>query len=132
MNAFEIPSNLLYTKTHEWAKFNEDIVIVGITDYAQKSLHEIVYVDLPRIGMKVSAGKPFMNVESIKAVSEIYAPVSGEIIDVNNMLAAHPEILNENPYGDGWLVKIKPANWELESKQLLNNTQYASILKSLP
>jgi glycine cleavage system H protein len=101
------PEDLHYTKQHEWIRVSEDAAVVGITDYAQKELGDIVYVDLPRAGTKVEQGKVMGSVESVKAVSDIYSPLSGEVIEINDVLATAPEKLNESPHGDGWLVKIR-------------------------
>ena len=101
------PEDLHYTKQHEWVRLSGDVGVVGITDYAQKQLGDIVYVDLPRVGTKVEASKVMGSVESVKAVSDIYSPISGEVIEINNVLATAPEKLNESPHGDGWMVKIR-------------------------
>jgi glycine cleavage system H protein len=101
------PQDLHYTKQHEWVRASGDTGTVGITDYAQQELGDIVYVDLPRVGTKVEQGKVMGSVESVKAVSDIYAPVSGEVIAINDALATAPEKLNESPHVDGWLVKIR-------------------------
>jgi glycine cleavage system H protein len=101
------PEDLHYTKQHEWVRLSGDVGAVGITDYAQKELGDIVYVDLPRVGTKVEQAKVMGSVESVKAVSDIYSPLSGEVIEINNLLATAPEKLNESPHGDGWLVKIR-------------------------
>jgi glycine cleavage system H protein len=101
------PEDLQYTKQHEWIRLSGDAGVVGITDYAQKQLGDIVYVDLPRVGTKVEASKVMGSVESVKAVSDIYSPLSGEIMEINDALATAPEKLNESPHGDGWLVKIR-------------------------
>ncbi len=101
------PEDFRYTKEHEWIKVEVDTGVVGITDHAQKELGDIVYVDLPKVGAKVAAGKTMGSVESVKAVSDIYSPASGEVIEVNNELAEKPEILNEDPHGSAWLVKIR-------------------------
>ena len=101
------PEDLHYTKQHEWIRLSEDVGVVGITEYAQEQLGDIVYVDLPRVGTKVEQGKGMGSVESVKAVSDIYSPISGEVIEINNALATAPEKLNESPHGDGWLVKIR-------------------------
>lgn len=109
------PENLRYTKEHEWVLLEGDTGTVGITDHAQKELGDIVYVDLPKVGAKVEAGSSFGSVESVKAVSDIYSPVSGEVLEVNGALADGPEKLNEDPHGSAWLVKIRLANtgeWE--------------------
>jgi glycine cleavage system H protein len=101
------PQDLHYTKQHEWVRLSDDIGTVGITDHAQNELGDIVYVDLPPVGKKVEQGKVMGSVESVKAVSDIYSPVSGEIIEINDALATAPEKLNESPHVDGWLVKIR-------------------------
>src|SRR5947207_97828 len=101
------PSNLHYTKEHEWVRVAEDIAVVGITDHAQKELGDIVYVELAKVGSTVEQGKSLGSVESVKAVSEIYAPVSGEVIEVNDALSTAPEKLNEDPHGAAWLVKVR-------------------------
>jgi glycine cleavage system H protein len=101
------PQDLHYTKQHEWVRLSDHLGVVGITDYAQQELGDIVYVDLPRVGAKVEQGKAMGSVESVKAVSDIYCPVSGEVIEINDALATAPEKLNESPHGDGWLVKIR-------------------------
>jgi glycine cleavage system H protein len=101
------PANFRYTKEHEWVRVEGDVGVVGITDHAQKELGDIVYVDLPKPGARVEQGKTLGSVESVKAVSDIYAPVSGEVTEVNAALSTAPEKLNEDPHGDAWLVKIK-------------------------
>jgi glycine cleavage system H protein len=101
------PEDLRYTKQHEWVRLSDGAGVVGITDYAQKELGDIVYVDLPRVGTALVQGKVMGSVESVKAVSDIYAPVSGEVIEINDALSTAPEKLNESPHGDGWLVKIR-------------------------
>jgi glycine cleavage system H protein len=101
------PEDLHYTKQHEWVRYSEGAGMVGITDYAQKELGDIVYVDLPRVGTTLEKGKTMGSVESVKAVSDIYAPVSGEVVEINDALSTAPEKLNESPHGDGWLVKIR-------------------------
>src|ERR1700683_422352 len=101
------PQDLHYTKQHEWVRLSGDVGMVGITDYAQKELGDIVYVDLPRVGAKLELGKVMGSVESVKAVSDIYSPVSGEVVEINEALGTAPEKLNESPYADGWLVKIR-------------------------
>lgn len=101
------PTNFRYTKEHEWLRVEGDIAVVGITDHAQNELGDIVYVDLPKTGARLEQGKTLGSVESVKAVSDIYAPVSGEVVEVNEALATTPEKLNEDPHGSAWLVKIK-------------------------
>jgi glycine cleavage system H protein len=101
---------LKYTKTHEWVRIGGETVTVGITDYAQSELGDIVYVDLPTVGQNVAMGSPMASIESVKTVSEVYAPISGEVMDTNKNLAAKSETVNNDPYDDGWLVKIKMLN----------------------
>ncbi|BCW93799.1 glycine cleavage system protein H [Thermoanaerobaculum aquaticum] len=101
------PENLLYSKTHEWVRVDGDIATVGITDYAQEQLGDVVMVDFPAVGKAVQAGQEMGTVESVKAVSEVFSPVSGEVVEVNGELEAHPELVNQDPFGSGWLVKIK-------------------------
>ena len=104
------PDDLKYTKEHEWLALNGSVGTVGISHYAQSELGDIVYVELPAAGSQVVAGEEFGTVESVKAVSEIFAPVSGEVLEVNASLASTPETINKDPYGDGWLLKIKLAD----------------------
>jgi glycine cleavage system H protein len=101
------PEDLHYTKQHEWVRLSDGTGVVGITDYAQQELGDIVYVDLPKVGATLEQGKVMGSVESVKAVSDIYAPVSGEVIAINEVLSTAPEKLNESPHGDGWMVKIR-------------------------
>lgn len=103
----EIPSDLLYTKEHEWARLEDGVVTVGITTHAQEQLGDIVYVELPEKGASFAAGEEFGTVESVKAVSELYLPVDGEVTEINEKLEDSPEVINEDPYGDGWLVRIR-------------------------
>jgi glycine cleavage system H protein len=117
------PANFHYTKEHEWVRVEGDIGVVGITDHAQQELGDIVYVDLPKVGTTVEQGKTLASVESVKAVSDVYAPVSGEVVEVNSLLATSPEKLNEDPHGDAWLVKIK-LSAPGEIKQLLSAEDY--------
>src|SRR6202051_4904716 len=104
------PSDYRYTKEHEWIKVSGDTGTIGITDYAQHELGDVVFVELPAAGAKVTAGQVFGTIESVKAVSEIYAPVSGEVTDANAALSAAPETVNSDPHGAAWLIKIKLAN----------------------
>ena len=104
------PNDYRYTKDHEWIKVSGDTGTIGITDYAQHELGDVVFVEMPAVGSKVSAGKVFGTVESVKAVSEIFAPVSGEITETNATLTSAPEALNSDPHGDAWLIKVKLAN----------------------
>jgi len=127
----KIKEGLYYTKDHEWAQIMEDgTVLVGISDYAQKELGDLAYVELPEVGKEVSKGDVLCEVESVKAVSEVYAPVSGEVIGVNEELEDTPEKINEDPY-DAWIAKIKPSNLEEELKDLMTAEKYAEYLESL-
>lgn len=101
------PENYSYTKEHEWVSVTGDTGTIGITDHAQKELGDIVYVDLPKVGLALTAHATFGSVESVKAVSDIYSPISGEVLEVNTLLATKPEKLNEDPHGEAWLVKVK-------------------------
>jgi len=121
------PDNFRYTKEHEWVLVEAYNGIVGITDHAQHELGDIVYVDLPKIGAKTEKGAAFGSVESVKAVSEIFAPVSGEVVAINEELANAPEKLNEDPHGAGWLVKIKLAD-PGETKDLMTAAEYESYI----
>jgi glycine cleavage system H protein len=103
----EAPPGLKYSKEHEWVAAEETVATVGITDHAQEQLGEIVYIELPAIGEKVSKDDPFGVIESVKAVSDIYAPVSGTVVEVNEDLAESPEVVNEDPYSDGWLIRVR-------------------------
>ena len=128
---YKTPDGLYYTKEHEWLKIEDGRCRMGVTDYAQKALHEVVFVDLPKRGMKVSRMEPLGTVESVKAVSDYFAPISGEIIEVNDTLSSKPDLVNKNPYEDGWIAIIKPANLDAEVKELMDSTKYASFLKSV-
>src|SRR6204780_1275360 len=121
------PEDLHYTKQHEWGRLYGDVGVVGITDYAQKELGDIVYVDLPRVGTKVEQAKVMGSVESVKAVSDIYSPLSGEVIEINGLLATAPEKLNESPHGDGWMVKIR-LSVPAEVKGLLSVADYTKYV----
>ncbi len=121
------PDDRRYTKEHEWVRVEGDIGTVGITDHAQHELGDIVYVDLPKIGARLDQGKSLGSVESVKAVSEIYSPVSGEVTDVNGVLAQSPEKLNEDPHAAAWLVKIRLSAAD-EIKNLMTAADYQSYV----
>ncbi len=121
------PENFRYTKEHEWILVEGDTGTVGITDHAQKELGDIVYVDLPKPGAAVEAGKALGSVESVKAVSDIYSPVSGEVVAVNELLAAAPEKLNADPHGEAWLVRIRLSN-PAELDGLMSAADYQAYL----
>jgi len=122
-----LPEDLKYTKEHEWIRVEGGIVVVGITDYAQENLGEVVYVELPEEGSKVSRSEAFGVVESTKAVSDLYAPVSGDVAEINDTLLDSPEIINEDPYEDGWMIRIKLSD-PSELDELLDAKAYASFL----
>lgn len=121
------PDNYRYTKEHEWVRVEGDTGTVGITFHAQKELGDIVYVDLPKVGSQLEKGVSLGSVESVKAVSEIFAPVSGEVIAINELLATEPEKLNEDPHEAAWLVKIRLSNAE-EAKSLMTAAEYQSYV----
>jgi glycine cleavage system H protein len=121
------PDGFRYTKEHEWVLVEGDTGTVGITDHAQKELGDIVYVDLPKVGSTAEQGKTVGSVESVKAVSDLFSPVSGEVIAVNDLLATKPEKLNEDPHGEAWLFKIKLSAPD-EVKQLLSAADYQSYI----
>ncbi|ALM75708.1 glycine cleavage system protein GcvH [Thermococcus barophilus] len=128
---YKVKEGLYYTKEHEWAQILDDgTVLVGISDYAQKELGDVAYVELPEVGKEVSQGDVLCEIESVKAVSEVYAPVSGEVVEVNGELEDSPEKINEDPY-EAWIAKIKPSNLEEDLKNLMTAEQYAEYLKSL-
>jgi glycine cleavage system H protein len=121
------PENYRYTKEHEWVLAEADNGTVGITHHAQSELGDIVYVDLPKIGTRVEQGKSLGSVESVKAVSDIYSPVTGEVTGINELLAANPEKLNEDPHGAAWLVKVRLINPD-EIKQLMTAADYQNYI----
>ena len=122
------PEDLKYTKEHEWVAVNCNVGTVGITHYAQSELGDIVYVELPAARSPVVAGEEFGTVESVKAVSEIFAPVSGEVLEVNAALAKNPETINKDPYGDGWLIKLKLADPK-ELPSLMSAADYRKYIE---
>jgi glycine cleavage system H protein len=129
--SYIVPEDLYYSKEHEWLRIEGDHVVVGITDYAQKSLHEVVFVELPKVGKRVGQMEVIGTAESVKAVSEIYSPASGEIIGVNGKLAKSPEMVNKDPYGEGWIAKLRPANIEEDLKRLMTAGEYRKYLEKI-
>ena len=117
------PDHLLYTKDHEWANFKDNEVVIGITDYAQSQLGEVIYIELPEVGVELTLGDAFGEVEAVKAVSELYAPISGIITAVNEELENSPNIVNSDPFGDGWLIKVVPSIPE-EKDELMDSLSY--------
>jgi len=123
------PNDLLFTKEHEWLRIAGDTGVVGISEHAQKELGELVYIELPQPGTKFNAGESFGSVESVKAVSELFMPVSGEVLEVNEELNAAPEKINQEPYGSGWMLRIRLANRD-EAKSLMSAQEYDAFAKS--
>lgn len=126
----KIPADLLYTKEHEWIRQEDGIVRVGITDYAQEELHEIVMVELPAVGTAVKANEVFGTVDSVKATSELFSPVSGEVVEMNEKLEEAPELVNNDPYGEGWMITIKPSDSD-EIKSLMKPDAYKTFTEGL-
>lgn len=122
------PEDLAYTKDHEWVRVKGEEAAVGITDHAQQQLGDVVYVELPKVGDKFETSEPFGSVESVKAVSEIYMPMSGNVVEVNDALNDSPELVNEDPYGDGWMIRIKIANAS-QVDALLTSIEYEDYIK---
>ncbi len=124
----KLDSQARYAESHEWARQEEDdSIVVGISDYAQESLSDIVYIELPEIGDELERGDEFGVVESVKAASEVYAPISGEVISINELLDGEPEIVNEDPYGKGWFIRINPKA-PSEFDELMNDDEYEALV----
>lgn len=121
------PEDLLYTKDHEWIRIDENVAVIGITDHAQHELGDVVYIEMPKVGDRFGAGQVFGTVESVKAVSELFLPVSGEILAINEELGNAPETLNSDPYGEGWLVKLRLRD-PSETADLLSNQAYEAYI----
>lgn len=124
----EIPKDLKYAKSHEWARVEGDKVRIGITDFAQGELSDIVFVELPKPGTEVVAGKEMGVIESVKSASDLYAPVSGTVLEINDKLSKNPELVNKSPYGDGWMVVVKPKSAD-ELKNLMDHGAYDKHVK---
>lgn len=123
----EIPEELYYTKDHEWARVESNIVTVGITDYAQGELGDVIYVELPALNSRTAAGEPFGTIEAVKTVADLFAPVSGEVKAVNTALEESPEKVNNDPYGEGWIIKIEMED-RAELKNLLSASDYEKLI----
>jgi glycine cleavage system H protein len=128
---YEVPEGFYYTREHEWMKVENEKCRIGITDYAQKTLHEVVYVDLPSIRKALTQNASIGTVESVKAVSEIYSPISGEVVDRNEKLINSPELVNQEPYGAGWIVVVKPSRLNDELRLLMSHSDYVKFLDEL-
>ncbi|WP_099159983.1 glycine cleavage system protein GcvH [Virgibacillus ndiopensis] len=123
-----LPKDLLYSEEHEWVKKEGDKVRIGITDFAQSELGDIVFVELPEVGDEIESDEPFGSVESVKTVSELYAPISGKVVEVNEELEDSPEFVNESPYENAWMIVVEPSN-ESEFDELLSAEKYEEVIK---
>lgn len=130
-SSYQVPDGLFYTKEHEWARVADGAARVGITDYAAKTLNDIVYLTLPAAGKAIKQFGSFGTVESIKAVSELYSPLSGTVASTNQELTSHPELINKSPYEAGWIIELRHSKLEEEKKTLLSPKQYEEFLRSL-
>ncbi len=128
---YEVREGLYYSKDHEWIKIEDSFCRVGISDYAQRALHEVVFVELPDIGRGVSKSDSLGTLESVKAVAEVYSLISGEVTEVNKTLRETPELINNSPYDDGWMVVIKPLKLDEELKDLMDAAAYCKYIKEL-
>ncbi len=124
----QTPDDLLYSKEHEWILNKNDVATLGITDHAQKELGDVVFVDLPEVGTTLSAAESFGSVESVKAVSEIYVPVSGEVVETNESLLDAPQKINDDPYGEGWIIRIRLEN-PTELEALMSSQEYSKYVE---
>ena len=122
------PSEFRYTREHEWVRVDDDVCVIGITDFAQRELGEVVFVELPEVGHFFDTGAELGTIESVKAVAEVYTPLAGEIIEVNEMLLEDPQLLNEDPHGDGWLVKLKFSS-SSDFEELMDAEAYEAYAK---
>ena len=122
-----VPTDLKYTKDHEWVRIEGDTATFGVTDHAQEALGDIVFVELPEVGRSVDAGEAYGVVESVKAVSDVYAPVAGEVIEINEALEGEPDLVNSDPYGTGWIIKMKISD-NNDSAELMNPEEYTAFL----
>ncbi len=121
-----VPENLQYTRSHEWVRVEDDVATIGITDHAQEELGDVVFVELPEAGATFEAGDSFGAVESVKAVSDLYSPVSGEVVEVNSALEDAPEKINDDPYGEGWILKLRAS----DTGGLLSASDYEKVIEA--
>jgi glycine cleavage system H protein len=128
---YQVPAEFLYTKEHEWVRVEDDKCRIGVTDYAQDSLHEIVYVDLPKVGIRVSQMQSLGTVESVKAVADVYSPIAGVILEINNELSDAPELVNKHPYDKGWITVIKPDDLKKDIGSLMRPEVYRDFVKKI-
>ena len=124
----DIPEDLQYTEEHEWVLVEDDIAIIGISDYAQGELGDVVFVELPQIGDLIQQMEPFGTIEAVKTVADLFAPISGEVVEINTLLEDGPHLINEDPYGEGWLIKIKISD-QIELENLLSSEDYTSLIQ---
>tara|TARA_Y100000814_G_C12184671_1_gene352606 strand:- start:70 stop:447 length:378 start_codon:yes stop_codon:yes gene_type:complete len=122
-----LPNHLLYTKEHEWIEFKDDLAIVGITDYAQSQLGDVIFVEFPEIGANLDIGSSFGEIEAVKTVSDLFAPISGNVISINDEIEDTPDLVNTDPYGEGWLIKIYPTKNEQKEK-LMDADEYKKFI----
>jgi len=125
-NPMEIPKGFRYTKEHEWVLVGDDLATVGITDYAQSELGDVVFVELPEIGDEVEAAENFGTIEAVKTVSELFSPLTGTVVEVNELLADSPDLVNTDPYGKGWMIKVKYT--EIPEEDLLSAAEYREMI----
>ena len=128
---FQIPAEFYYTKEHEWVHIENTNCRIGVTDYAQNSLHEIVYVDLPKVGAKVVQMQSLGTVESVKAVADVYSPISGVVLEINSELSDAPELVNKSPYEKGWITIIRPDDLKKELSTLMRPEDYRDFVKKI-
>ena len=122
-----LPNHLLYTKEHEWIEFKDDLAIVGITDYAQSQLGDVIFVEFPQIGANLDIGSSFGEIEAVKTVSDLFAPISGNVISINDEIEDTPDLVNTDPYGEGWLIKISPTKNE-QKEELMDADEYKKFI----
>ncbi|MGC9196344.1 MAG: glycine cleavage system protein GcvH [Syntrophobacteraceae bacterium] len=130
LSELKAPGDVRYTKEHEWARVEGDIIRIGVTDYAQDNLGDIVFVDPPQVGRKYAKGEECGALESVKAVAEVYMPIGGEIVSVNSLLEGAPGLVNSSPYGDGWLAEVKPSD-PSDMEGLMTCEEYIAMLKGI-
>ena len=130
MPEYKVPEDLKYTKEHEWAKIEGDVATIGITDYAQSELGDIVYIELPKVDSEVGQMAPIGTIEAVKTVADLYSPLSGKVVEVNERLSQNPSIVNNDPYGEGWIAKIRISNPD-EVENLLSAEDYRKLLEEV-
>ena len=131
IEGYDIHEDRYYTKDHEWIIVEQDQCRIGITDYAQKTLHEVVFAELPEVGREIKKTENFANLESVKAVAEVYAPLSGKILKINDELNNNPELINKSPYDKGWIAIIQPSIQDEEIKLFMDAEKYGDFIKEL-